>query len=156
MMGEVVLLVAEHMDSGQRQLYVLPPQPQEEAIAQVTRVLERDQEKEDGRLDLMVTLVKESLLAGILAETGVFDRGYMVPAFIAHGRQVPRRHGRGPCLPGSQPAGQHQWPGGSTACLCSPAFSPSPSCLTFLRPGLHRCAVRTGRRLAGLFAPLED
>jgi hypothetical protein len=81
-MGEVVLLIAEHVDSSQRQLYVLPPQTQEEAIAQVTRVLERDQEKEEGRLDLMVTLVKESLLAGILAETGVFDRGYMVPAFI--------------------------------------------------------------------------
>jgi len=81
-MGKVVLLIAEHADSGQRQLYVLPPQTQEEAIAQVTRVLERDQEKEGGRLDLMVTLVKESLLAGILAETGVFDRGYMVPAFI--------------------------------------------------------------------------
>jgi hypothetical protein len=81
-MGEVVLLIAEHVDSGQRQLYVLPPQTQEEAIARVTRVLERDQEKEEGRLELMVTLVKESLLAGILAETGVFDRGYMVPAFI--------------------------------------------------------------------------
>jgi len=80
--GAVVLLIAEHVDSGQRQLYVLPPQTQEEAIAQVTRVLERDQEKDRGRLDLMVTLVGESLLAGIQAETGVFDRGYMVPHFI--------------------------------------------------------------------------
>ena len=81
-LGAVVLLIAEHVASGQRQLYVLPPQTQEEAISQVTRVLERDQEKEMGRLDLMVTLVAESLQAGILAETGVFDRGYMVPAFI--------------------------------------------------------------------------
>jgi hypothetical protein len=81
-MGEVVLLVAEHAASGERQLYVLPPQSQEKAIALVTRVLERDQEKEGGRLDLMVTLVEESLLAGILAETGAFDRGYMAPDFI--------------------------------------------------------------------------
>lgn len=80
--GAVVLLIAEHMDSGQRQLYVLPPQTQEKAIALVTRVLERDQEKEQGRLDLMVTLVEESLSAGILAKTGVFDRGYMAPTFI--------------------------------------------------------------------------
>ncbi len=80
--GAVVLLIAEHVASGQRQLYVLPPQTQAEAIAQVTRVLERDQEKERSRLDVMVTLVKESLQAGIRAETGVFDRGYMAPAFI--------------------------------------------------------------------------
>ena len=80
--GEVVLLVVEHLASGERQMYVLPPQSQEEAIALVTRVLERDQQKEEGRLGLMVTLVKESLRAGILAETGVFDRGYMAPRFI--------------------------------------------------------------------------
>jgi hypothetical protein len=42
----------------------------------------RDQHKEESRLDLMVTLVRESLRAGILAETGVFDRGYMAPKFI--------------------------------------------------------------------------
>jgi hypothetical protein len=81
-MGEVVLLITEHAASGERLLYVLPPQTQEQAIALVTRVLERDQEKEGGRLDLMVTLVKESRLAGILAETGAFDRGYMAPDFI--------------------------------------------------------------------------
>jgi hypothetical protein len=81
-MGEVVLLLVEHMASGQRQLYVLPPQSQENAIAQMTRVLERDQEKDKNHLDLMVALVEKSLLAGILAETGVFDRGYMSPEFI--------------------------------------------------------------------------
>ena len=81
-MGEVVLLITEHAASGERLLYVLPPQTQEQAIALVTRLLERDQEKEGGRLDLMVTLVKESRLAGILAETGAFDRGYMAPDFI--------------------------------------------------------------------------
>jgi hypothetical protein len=81
-MGKVVLLMAEHMDSGERQLYVLPPQTPEKAITLVTRVLERDQDKDGGRLDLMVALIAESLQAGILAETGVFDRGYMVPAFI--------------------------------------------------------------------------
>jgi hypothetical protein len=83
--GAVVLLIVEHVASGQRHLCVLPPQTQEQALAQATRVLERDQEKGKGRLDLMVTLVKESLQAGIRAKTGVFDRGYMVPAFI---RQV--------------------------------------------------------------------
>jgi hypothetical protein len=81
-MGAVVLLIAEDVASGQRWLYVLPPQSQTEAIAQVTRVLERDQEKGMSRLDVMVTLVKESLQAGIRAETGVFDRGYMAPTFI--------------------------------------------------------------------------
>jgi hypothetical protein len=80
--GEVVLLIVEHVASGDRQLYVLPPQTQEEAIAQVTQVLERDQEKEQGHLSLMLTLVKESLQAGILATTGVFDRGYLSPKFI--------------------------------------------------------------------------
>jgi hypothetical protein len=80
--GEVALLIVEHVASGDKQLYVLPPQTQEEAIAQVTRVLERDQEKEQGHLSLMLTLIKESLLAGILAETGVFDRGYLSPKFI--------------------------------------------------------------------------
>jgi hypothetical protein len=81
-LGAVVLLIVEHVDSSQRQLYVLPPQTQEEAIAQMTRLLERDQEKEMGRLDLMLTLVDESLRADIRAETGVFDRGYMAPEFI--------------------------------------------------------------------------
>jgi hypothetical protein len=81
-MGEVVLLLVEHAASGQRRLYVLPPQTREEASAQITRVLERDVEKAPSHLDLMVTLVEESLLAGIQAETGVFDRGYMSPAFI--------------------------------------------------------------------------
>jgi len=81
--GEVVLLLAEHLDSGQRQLYVLPPQSQAAAIEQVTRVLERDQDSQDqGRLELMVGLVEDSLQAGIQAETGVFDRGYFVPWFI--------------------------------------------------------------------------
>jgi hypothetical protein len=80
--GEVVLLIVEHVASGDRQLYVLPPQTQEEAIAQVTRVLERDQEKEQGHLSLMLTLVKPSLQTGILAATGVFDRGYLSPKFI--------------------------------------------------------------------------
>jgi hypothetical protein len=80
--GEVVLLIAEHVASGERQLYVLPPQSQEKAIALVTQVMERDQQKEESRLDLMVTLVRESLRAGIVAETGVFDRGYMAPKFI--------------------------------------------------------------------------
>lgn len=80
--GEVVLLIVEHVASGDRQLYVLPPQTQEEAIAQVIRVLERDQEKEQGHLSLMLTLVKQSLQAGILAATAVFDRGYLSPKFI--------------------------------------------------------------------------
>jgi len=81
--GEVVLLLAEHLDSGQRQLYVLPPQSQTAAIEQVTRVLERDQDSQDqGRLALMVSLVEDSLQAGIQAKTGVFDRGYLAPWFI--------------------------------------------------------------------------
>jgi hypothetical protein len=80
--GEVVLLIVEHMASGDRQLYVLPPQTKEEAITQVTRVLEHDQEKKQGHLNLMLTLVKQSLQAGILAATGVFDRGYLSPKFI--------------------------------------------------------------------------
>jgi len=80
--GEVVLIIAHHVASGERLLYVLPPQSQEQAIALVTHVLERDQQKEESRLGLMVTLVRESLRAGILATTGVFDRGYMAPQFI--------------------------------------------------------------------------
>ncbi len=82
-LGAVVLVVAEHVASGSRQLYVLPPQTEEAAIALVTRVLVRDQECQDeGRLDLMVSLVDQSLQAGIQAETGVFDRGYFSIPFI--------------------------------------------------------------------------
>lgn len=80
--GAVVLLIAEHVASGERQLYVLPPQTQEQAIALLTRVLERDQEKEPGHLDLMRDLVRQSVQAGILATTAVFDRGYLSPEFI--------------------------------------------------------------------------
>jgi hypothetical protein len=32
----------------------------------------------------MVSLVEDSLQAGIQAETGVFDRGYLAPWFIHH------------------------------------------------------------------------
>lgn len=80
--GKVVLLAVEQAASGERQLWVLSPQPRAEAIALVSRALEHDQEREDGCLDLMVKLVEESLRAGIRAETGVFDRGYMAPRFI--------------------------------------------------------------------------
>jgi hypothetical protein len=82
--GAVVLLLAEHVASGERRLHVLPPQTEEAAMAQVTRVLAREQESEDaGRLDLMVNLVEQSLQAGIQAETGVFDRGYFSVLFLS-------------------------------------------------------------------------
>jgi len=78
-----VLVVAEHLASGHRELYVLPPQTEEEALERVTRVLVRDLETTDeSRLDLMVDLVDRSVQAGIQAETGVFDRGYFSIRFI--------------------------------------------------------------------------
>jgi hypothetical protein len=82
-LGAVVLVVAEHLASGHRELYVLPPQTEEEALERVTRVLVRDLETADeSRLDLMVDLVDQSVQAGIQAETGVFDRGYFSIRFI--------------------------------------------------------------------------
>jgi len=80
-LGQVVLIVVEHMDDGVRRLYVLPIQDQAVAIATLSLVLTQES-RPSGKLRLMLELLQRGRQAGIRSESATFDRWYLVPWFI--------------------------------------------------------------------------
>lgn len=82
--GQVLLVMAEHMADGVRTLYLCSPTTsQAQAIARISLVLDREQAKQTtGILGLTLKLLKLSREAGIRAENAAFDRWFFIPWFI--------------------------------------------------------------------------
>lgn len=85
--GELSLVLAEHMADGVRTLYLLSPETtHDEALRRITLVLEREQRQqahaEHNLLHQMLHLLRLSRDADIRAETAVFDRFFLVPWFM--------------------------------------------------------------------------
>lgn len=82
--GQVLLIVAEHMADRVRTLYLVSTDTDEaEAIARISLVLSREQAKQEtGILTQMLRLLKLGRKANIRAENAVFDRWFFVPWFI--------------------------------------------------------------------------
>jgi hypothetical protein len=82
-LGQVMLVVVEHMDDAVRQLYVLPVQEKAEATSLLSLVLSQTPDGvPSGKLRLMLDLLRLGRQAGIRSETATFDRWYFVPWFI--------------------------------------------------------------------------
>ncbi len=82
--GEVLLVVAEHMADRVRTLYLVSTETDEAAaIARISLVLSRDQARQEtGILTQMLNLLKLGREAHIRAENAAFDRWFFVPWFI--------------------------------------------------------------------------
>ncbi len=82
--GQVHLLIAEHMADKVRTLYLVSADTDEaEAIARISLVLSREQARQEtGILTQMLKLLKLGREANIQAENAVFDRWFFVPWFI--------------------------------------------------------------------------
>ena len=82
--GEVLLVVAEHMADRVRTLYLVSAETDEaEAITRISLVLSRDQARQEtGILTQMLKLLKLGREANIRAENAAFDRWFFVPWFI--------------------------------------------------------------------------
>jgi hypothetical protein len=82
-LGQVMLVVVEHMDDAVRRLYVLPVQDKAEATSLLSLVLSHTPDGvPSGKLRLMLDLLRLGRQAGIRSETATFDRWYFVPWFI--------------------------------------------------------------------------
>ena len=82
--GQVQLVIAEHMADKVRTLYLVSADTDEaQAIARISLVLSREQAKQEtGILTQMLKLLKLGREANIQAENAVFDRWFYVPWFI--------------------------------------------------------------------------
>ena len=82
--GEVLLVVAEHMADRVRTLYLVSADASEaEAIARISLVLSREQAKQEtGILTQTLKLLNLGREANIRAENATFDRWFFVPWFI--------------------------------------------------------------------------
>jgi hypothetical protein len=82
--GEVRLVVAEHMADQVRTLYLVSAETTEvEALARISLVLSREQARQEtGILKQTLDLLKLGRQADIRAENAVFDRWFFVPWFI--------------------------------------------------------------------------
>lgn len=82
-LGQVMLVVGEHMDDATRRLHVLPVQDKAKAITLLSLVLSHTpDDMPSGKLGLMLNLLRRGREAGIRSETATFDRWYFVPWFI--------------------------------------------------------------------------
>ncbi len=83
-MGQVRLVVAEHMADQVRTLYLVSADTGEvEAMARINLVLSREQARQEtGILNLTLNLLKLGRAANLRAENAVFDRWFFVPWFI--------------------------------------------------------------------------
>jgi len=82
-LGQVMLVVVEHMDDAVRRLYVLPVQDKAEMTSLLSLVLTHTPDGvPSGKLHLMLDLLRLGRQAGIRSETATFDRWYFVPWFI--------------------------------------------------------------------------
>ena len=82
-LGQVMLVMVEHMDDAVRQLHVLPVQEKAEATALLSLVLSHTPDDVPaGKLRLMLDLLRLGRQGGIRSETATFDRWYFVPWFI--------------------------------------------------------------------------
>jgi len=82
-LGQVMLVVVEHMEDAVRRLYVLPMQDKAEATSLLGLVLSHNPDGvPSGKLRLMLDLLRLGRQAGIRSETATFDRWYFVPWFI--------------------------------------------------------------------------
>jgi len=82
--GEVLLVVAEHMADRVRTLYLVSANTDEaETIARISLVLSREQARQEtGILTQTLNLLKLGREANIRAENAAFDRWFFVPWFI--------------------------------------------------------------------------
>ncbi len=82
-LGQVMLVVVEHMDDAVRRLYVLPVQDKADATSLLSLVLSHAPDGvPSGKLRLMLDLLRMGREAGIRSETATFDRWYFIPWFI--------------------------------------------------------------------------
>jgi len=82
-LGQVMLVVVEHMDDTVRRLYVLPVQDKAKATSFLSLVLSHTPDGvPSGKLRLMLDLLRLGHQAGVRSETAIFDRWYFVPWFI--------------------------------------------------------------------------
>lgn len=83
-MGQVRLVVAEHMADRVRTLYLVSADTGEaEAMARINLVLSREQARQEtGILNLTLHLLQLGRAANLRAENAVFDRWFFVPWFI--------------------------------------------------------------------------
>jgi hypothetical protein len=82
-LGQVMLVVVEHMDDAVRRLYVLPVQDKADATSLLSLVLSHAPDGvSSGKLRLMLDLLRLGREAGIRSETATFDRWYFIPWFI--------------------------------------------------------------------------
>lgn len=82
--GQVRLVVAEHMADRVRTLYLVSADTSEaETMARINLVLSREQARQEtGLLNLTLNLLKLGRAANLRAENAVFDRWFFVPWFI--------------------------------------------------------------------------
>jgi len=82
--GEVLLLIAEHMADRTKTLYLVSADTNEaEAISRISLVLSREQARQEtGILTQTLKLLKLGREANIQAENATFDRWFFVPWFI--------------------------------------------------------------------------
>ena len=82
--GQVRLVVAEHMADRVRTLYLVSADTsQAEALVHISLLLSREQARQEtGLLNLTLKLLKLGRQANIRAENAVFDRWFFVPWFI--------------------------------------------------------------------------
>jgi hypothetical protein len=82
-LGQVMLVVGEHMDDATRRLHILPVQDKAEATTLLNLVLSHTPDgMPSGKLGLMLDLLRLGREAGIRSETATFDRWYFIPWFI--------------------------------------------------------------------------
>jgi hypothetical protein len=82
-LGKVMLIVAERMDDVIRRLYILPVQDRADATSLLSLVLSHTPDDvPEGKLRLMLDLLRLGRQAGIRSETATFDRWYFIPWFI--------------------------------------------------------------------------
>jgi len=83
-LGQVRLVMAEHMADQGRTLYLVSAETGEaEAMARISLVLSREQAKQEtGLLTLTLNLLQLGRQADIRAENAAFDRWFFVPWFI--------------------------------------------------------------------------
>ena len=82
-LGQVMLVVVEHMDDAVRRLYVLPVQDKANASSLLSLVLSHSPDGVSSvKLRLMLDLLRLGREAGIRSETATFDRWYFIPWFI--------------------------------------------------------------------------
>jgi len=83
-LGQVLLVMAEHMADEGRTLYLTAASiSPAEAMTRITLVLEREQARQEtGLLGLMLKLLTLSRQAHIRAENAAFDRWFFIPWFI--------------------------------------------------------------------------